>query len=408
LAKHERVTFSGSTGATLAGTLSTPDYGTPKGVALFAHCFTCSKNSAAASRISRTLADTGFAVLRFDFTGLGGSDGDFGSTGFASNVEDLAVAAKFLEQSIGSPTVLIGHSLGGTAVLAAAVALTDCRAVVTIGAPASPAHVMKHLGQSASSADVTSADSDVQMLTIGGREFAVQRGFIEGFDEPAVTEYLSRMKKALLIFHAPFDEIVNIEEAGKLFLAAKHPKSFVSLDGADHLLSRLEDAQYVAVTIAAWVSRYLDPLQTDRDLVPGGHVWVGEGNQRFLRDLSSDDHQWVADEPKAAGGDNLGPDPYEHLLAALGACTSMTLRMYANRKKLPLDDVRVELNHQRVHADDCESCEDREGQLDVIHRTISLQGELTDEQVNRLLQIADRCPVHRTLENAPIVKTVLG
>ncbi|MCZ6887084.1 MAG: bifunctional alpha/beta hydrolase/OsmC family protein [Gammaproteobacteria bacterium] len=394
MSTRQRITFANSAGEQLAASLELPDRPV-RAFALFAHCFTCGKDIAAATRITRTLAANGFGVLRFDFTGLGGSEGDFANTNFSSNVSDLLAAAEYLRTEHQAPRLLIGHSLGGTAVLAAAPEIEESLAVVTIGAPASPEHVIRQFQQDVPEIE---AEGDA-VVSLAGREFRIQQQFLEDLRSHPLTDRLGDLKKALLVFHAPFDATVAVEQATRIFTAAKHPKSFVSLDSADHLLSKLEDAQYVADTLSAWVQRYLpDTTPADTPEVPGGQVLVSEGNQRFLREVSSDDHAWVADEPKRVGGDNLGPDPYEHLLAALGTCTSMTLRMYANRKQWPLDDVQVQLKHTREHARDCEECEEKPARLDVLSQVIRLHGALDVAQRARLMEIADRCPVHRTLE----------
>lgn len=392
---RQRINFPNQHNDSLAAVLELPDHPVQAYV-LFAHCFSCGKDIAAASRISRTLAATGLAVLRFDFTGLGASEGDFGNTNFSSNIEDLLAAAAWLRAEYAAPQILIGHSLGGTAMLAAASQIPESRAVVTIGAPASPEHVLHQLsGQIPASG----TSDDNTRIALAGREFLVSTRFLDDVRDHPLRESVAGLKKALLVFHAPFDDTVSIEEAGEIYSAAKHPKSFISLHGADHLLSRLEDAQYVANTITAWAARYLIDESAEKRLeVPGGDVFVGEGNRRFLRDIVTDDHAWLADEPKKVGGDNLGPDPYEHLLAALGACTSMTIRMYANRKKWPLENVTVQLQHSREHAQDCIDCETKSVQVDVLRREVKFEGPLDQVQRERLMEIADRCPVHKTLE----------
>ena len=334
-------------------------------------------------------------MLRFDFTGLGGSEGDFANTNFSSNVEDLVAAADYLRREHSAPQLLVGHSLGGTAVLAAASRIPESVAVATIGAPASAVHVIK---QFAADVDEIETEGDAQ-VTLAGRQFVISRQFLEDARAQDLADEISNLKRALLVFHAPFDATVSVDQASAIFSAAKHPKSFVSLDGADHLVSRLADAQYVADTVTTWAGRYLpEPDATARPDVPGGEVLVSEGNPRFLRHVATDDHSWLADEPARVGGDNLGPDPYEHLLAALGTCTSMTIRMYANRKQWPLEDVDVQLTHSREHVRDCTDCDDKPARLDVLSRTIRLEGPLDATQRARLMEIADRCPVHRTLE----------
>ncbi|MFX3657962.1 MAG: alpha/beta fold hydrolase [bacterium] len=397
----KRIDFPNGQGDRLAAALHLPDR-TPRAWAVFAHCFTCGKASAAATRISRTLAAGGIAVLRFDFTGLGGSEGDFGNSGFEANVDDLVAAAGFLRANHQAPQPLVGHSLGGTAVLAAAGQIDEVRAVATIGAPASPAHVLAQFGDAL--ADIERLGS--AEVTLADRPFRISRRFLEQTREADVLAGLGRLRRALLIMHAPLDDVVPIDQATEIFQAAKHPKSFLSLADADHLLSRQEEAQYVAGTTLAWAERYLDPVAAPaRREVAGGQVMVTEGNRRFLRDVTTDGHRWLADEPRKAGGDDLGPDPYEHLLAALGTCTSMTIRMYANRKSWPLEDVTVRLAHRREHDRDCEACDGDEAKLDVIERWIGLVGELDQSQRERLMQIADRCPVHRTLTGKIRIRT---
>jgi len=394
LTQEDRVEFRNSAGLLLAAALVRPTGSEPHAYALFAHCFTCGKNSSAAARISRTLAEQGIAVLRFDFTGLGNSEGEFGNAGFSSNIEDLVAAADFLREKFAPPRLMVGHSLGGTAVLAAAERVPECRGVVSIGSPSTPAHVLRNIRLQ----DDTQGSSQRIPVTIAGRQFDISPGFVDDFKQDPVSARIKRLKRALLVFHAPFDEIVSIDEAGHIFQQAMHPKSFVSLEGGNHLLTDAGDARYVAQTIAVWAQRYLpEPDAVDTPAVAGGHVRVDEANHKFTREVASDNHRWIADEPRSMGGADLGPDPYEHLLAALGSCTSMTIRMYANRKQWPLDDVQVELSHHRTHVKDCEDCDGDVSKVDVIERKVTLKGELTPQQHERLQQIADRCPVHKTL-----------
>ena len=400
-----KLEFENSKGEKLAGLLELPErIGDVSSFALFAHCFTCGKDIAAASRISRALAARGIAVLRFDFTGLGNSDGDFANTNFSSNIEDLILAAKALEENYRAPQILIGHSLGGAAVLGAAAKLDSVRAVVTIGAPATARHVA-HLFKE--KADQIQHQGEA-VVSLGAREFSIKKQFLDDIDQYSSTEKIRDLGAALLVFHSPVDTIVSIDEAASIYQAARHPKSFISLDKADHLLSKADDAEYVALTIASWASRYLElGPDTDAvdnpDLVPG-EVLISELNQKFLRGMYSNSHFLRADEPQKYGGSDLGPNPYDLLLMSLGACTSMTMRMYANFKKLPLEDVTIRLLHERVHAEDCVDCEDK---LERITRRISLAGDLSEEQRQKFLEIADKCPVHRTLESDPQIVTVL-
>lgn len=407
-----KLEFTNANGETLSGLLETPQNNIPiVRYALFAHCFTCGKDIAAATRISRALADRGIAVLRFDFTGLGNSDGDFANSNFSSNVQDLLAASAKLEQDYQAPQLLIGHSLGGAAVLSAAHQLPSVKAIATIGAPATADHV-QHLFKDAVEDLTTETETRVK---IGLREFTIKQQMLDDLNQYNTTESIGHLKRALLVFHSPVDNIVPIEQAAKIYQAAKHPKSFISLDQADHLLTNRDDAEYVGATLAAWASRYLDTRHNDFERNYGtapevnkGEVLITELDKKFLRGCYSDSHQLLADEPTGYGGSNLGPSPYDLLLMSLGACTSMTLRMYANHKKIPLDDILVRLEHERIHAEDCANCPDSTDKVDRITRTIQVKGDLTAAQKEKLLAIADKCPVHRTIESTPQVKTMLG
>jgi uncharacterized OsmC-like protein/fermentation-respiration switch protein FrsA (DUF1100 family) len=397
----ERFDFPNAQGQKLAALLDRPP-GKPRAYALFAHCFTCGKDLHAAKRIAEGLTALGIAVLRFDFTGLGSSEGEFANTTFSSNIADLVAAANELRHKAQAPAILIGHSLGGTAVLAAAADVPEARAVVTIGAPCDPAHVT---GLFKDRLDEIGAKGEVE-ATLAGREFRISRGFVDDLAEHKLLDRIANLRKALLIFHSPTDEVVAIDNASRIFTAAKHPKSFVSLAGADHLLSRRSDAAYVANVIHACAERYLDMPQPAPE-APHDTVVVREtGQGRFQQAITVGSHRFLADEPVAVGGLDSGPGPYDLLLAGLGACTAMTLRLYAERKALPLERVTVELSHSRIHAADCEDCETKEGMLDRIERAITLRGELDAEQRRRLLEIADKCPVHRTLTSEVSIRTV--
>jgi uncharacterized OsmC-like protein/fermentation-respiration switch protein FrsA (DUF1100 family) len=399
----ERFDFPNAQGQKLAALLDRPA-GEPRAYALFAHCFTCGKDIHAAKRVADGLTALGIAVLRFDFTGLGSSEGEFANTSFSSNVADLVAAANELRRSAGAPAILIGHSLGGTAVLAAGAEVPEARAVVTIAAPCDPTHVTglfkDRLEEIASKGEVEA--------TLAGRQFRISRGFVQDLAEHKLLERIADLRKALLLLHSPTDEIVGIENASRIFTAAKHPKSFVSLAGADHLLSRRSDAAYVANVIHAWAERYLDVPQGASEAPHDPKtVVVRETRQgRFQQEIMVGTHRFLADEPVDVGGLDSGPGPYDLLLAGLGACTAMTLRLYAERKALPLERATVELQHSRIHAADCEDCETKEGMLDRIERAITLRGALDAEQRRRLLEIADKCPVHCTLTSEIDIRTV--
>jgi len=399
----ERFDFPNAQGQNLAALLDRPA-GEPRAYALFAHCFTCGKDTHAAKRVAEGLTALGIAVLRFDFTGLGSSEGEFANTTFSSNVGDLVAAANELRRRAQAPAILIGHSLGGTAVLAAAAEVAEARAVVTIAAPCDPSHVT---GLFKDRLEEIAAKGEVQ-ATLAGRQFRISRTFVDDLAEHKLMQRIANLRKALLIFHSPTDEIVAIDNASRIFTAAKHPKSFVSLAGADHLLSRRSDAAYVANVIHAWAERYLEAPQGASPAAGDAKTVVVRetGQGRFQQEVTVGAHRFLADEPREAGGLDSGPGPYDLLLAGLGACTAMTLRLYAERKALPLERVTVRLNHSRIHAADCADCETKEGMLDRIDRAITLRGTLDAEQRRRLLEIADKCPVHRTLTSEIDIRTV--
>jgi uncharacterized OsmC-like protein/alpha/beta superfamily hydrolase len=391
----ERFDFPNPRGEQLAALLDRPE-GPTRAVALFAHCFTCGKDIKAARLIAQGLKLRGVAVLRFDFTGLGASEGEFANTTFSSNVDDLVAAADHLRTTVGAPAILIGHSLGGAAVLAASHRIADARAVVTIAAPFDPAHVAGLFG--GRTAEILS-QGEVE-VSLAGRPFRIRRALLDDIAEQNLATRIADLHKALLVFHSPTDETVGIDNASKIFLAAKHPKSFISLSGADHLLRKQSDAIYVAHVIAAWAERYLDmaaEVAPDETTEPGT-VLVRETRSGNLQNkVIAGRHQFLADEPVSVGGLDSGPGPYDLLLAALGACTSMTVRLYADRKQWSLKRIMVRLKHGRIYAKDCAECETKDGMIDHIDRVITFEGELDAEQRKRLMEIADKCPVHRTL-----------
>lgn len=404
-ATHNLIHFPGAFGAPLAARLDLPAQ-PPIAYALFAHCFTCSKDTLAATRISTALTEHGFGVLRFDFTGLGGSEGDFANTNFTSNIADLVAAANWLREHHSAPRVLIGHSLGGAAVLAAAAQIPEAAAVATISAPFDPAHV-RHLFQSAAAEIETTGEAEVDLA---GRKFRIKKQFLDDLTAQNSSDRIGRLRKALLIFHSPRDTTVDIENAARIYAAAKHPKSFVSLDTADHLLTAKADAAYVAAVLATWAGRYVGAALPAPDVsgIPGMVTVTETGEGRFTQNISVGPHHLRADEPSSAGGNDSGFTPYDLLLAGLGACTSMTLRMYADQKKWHLERVTVRLKHEKIHAQDCSECETREGKIDRIEREITITGNLDPAQRARLLEIADKCPVHRTLHSEVAIKTILA
>jgi uncharacterized OsmC-like protein/alpha/beta superfamily hydrolase len=400
--ESRKVEFPGATGAMLAARLDLP--AEPRAFALFAHCFTCGKDIFAASRIAEGLAARDIAVLRFDFTGIGSSEGEFANTNFSSNVGDLVAAADYLRQNHGPPSMLIGHSLGGAAVLAAAPHVPDATTVVTIGAPASAAHVTHNFA--ANLADLVAKGT--AEVTLAGRIFTITKQFLDDLAGQNFLDDLAKMRKALLVCHAPQDEYVGIENASAIFTAARHPKSFLSLDTADHLLRKRSDAIYVADVIATWASRYL-AVGEQRPALPDGVVEVSETRGGHLvQRIRAGRHLLVADEPVAVGGEDAGPGPYDYLLAALGACTSMTMRLYAERKGISADRFSIRLSHRRIHAEDCADCDTKDGNIDEITRDVTIAGDVTGPERARLMEIADRCPVHQTLTHEIKIRSSLA
>ncbi len=397
--RFQKITFQNADGNDLSGRIDFPLIGTPKAFVLFAHCFTCSKNLKSVDHISQAFTQEGMAVLRFDFTGLGQSKGDFADTNFTSNLSDLMDAYDFLDENYEAPQIIVGHSLGGAAVLHVASQLPAVKAVATVGAPSTPTHV-SHLLESGRSELEEKGEAEIN---IGGRPFKMKKQFLDDLVENEKKGVIRNLKKALLVLHSPQDSTVGIESAQEIFVEALHPKSFVSLDGADHLLMREDDARYVGSVIAGWASRYITEHQMEE--APEGEVWTRIGSQGYTTEVTAGRHHLIADEPPSVGGDDLGPTPYGYLLSGLGACTAMTLRMYADFKKIPLEEVKVQLTHDKIHKSDGENSEDSKGKIDQIKRLVSLKGDLTPEQRKRLIEIADRCPVHKTLEGKPEILT---
>lgn len=401
IAESKKIIFAGSNGDKLAARLDLP-FREPIAYALFAHCFTCSKDNLAAFRISKALTQHGIAVLRFDFTGLGNSEGDFANTNFSSNVQDLIQAADFLRDNYQAPQLLIGHSLGGAAILVASENIAEVKALVTIAAPADVAHVKHILADDIKSIE---AKGDAT-VSIAGRQFHIKKQFLQDLDKHHLAEVVGKIDKALLFFHSQVDAIVNIENAYTLFAAAKSAKSFVSLDGADHLLSRKEDSAYVANVLAAWVMPYLIPHEVTLDS-SSQVIVTGTKESHYTQDISAGNHVFYADEPIAIGGSDLGPGPYDYLLAALGACKAITLRMYADNKNMPLDRTVIKLNHKKDYAKDCKDCEKASAKIDKITVAIELHGDLTQEQREKLLAISEKCPVHKTLTSTVEIESML-
>ena len=402
--QSKNISFPNADGQALAGILDMPDRD-PRAYALFAHCFTCSKNLKAATNIARAMTDAGIAVLRFDFTGLGKSEGAFEDTSFSSNIADLLSAVDWLEKEHRAPEILFGHSLGGTAVLQAASRIPSAVAVATIGSPADPEHVTHML----TGAEDALAEDGVAEVQLGGRPFRIRKEFVDDLAVHDLPATIASLRKALLVMHAPLDDIVEIDNASELFRAAKHPKSFVSLDKADHLLSRSEDSRYAGEILSAWAKRYLpNDVESSGLRAASGEVVARTGVGGFATEVRAGKHAFLADEPVSVGGTDKGPTPYDLLAAALATCTTMTLRMYAAHKGLDLESATVRVSHGRVHAEDCVDCEQQDGQIHEFNRELLLEGDLTEAQRARMLEIADRCPVHKTLHSEIKVRSRLA
>ncbi len=403
--QFRKLTFENREGKKLAARLDLPLDEKPVAYALFAHCFACGKNLNAVVNISRSLTRNGIAVLRFDFTGLGESEGDFADTTFSSNVLDLLAAAEFLENNYEPPKILIGHSLGGAAVLQAASHIPSSMAIATIGAPAKPACITRFLESSTGEME---ARGEAEII-LAGRKFKLKKQFLDDLERVHMEDEVRKLDKALLIFHSPKDSIVDIQNAAEIFQTAQHSKSFISLDQADHLLSNRNDSLYVGSVLAAWARKYIGAPYDDRRQrnLEDNRVVVRTGKTGYQTEIRVDQHSLIADEPIALGGTDTGPTPYDLLVGALGACTTMTLRMYADRKKWPLTEVTVRLKHRKIHAADCSRCETHEGMVDHISREIEPVGPLTADQRQRLLEIADKCPVHRTLHSEIVIDSAL-
>jgi putative redox protein len=401
--KSQTVHFTNAQGFKLAGKLELPLDKKPSNFAIFAHCFTCGKDLKAERNIALGLKQAGIAVLRFDFTGLGQSEGDFADSHFSSNVEDLESAAQYLSDNHQAPSLLIGHSLGGTAVLMAAPKIASVKAVVTIGAPCEPEHVLNLI-----TGDLeTIEEKGEAKVSLAGRPFTLKKQFVDDLRNHGLKKEIEKMRGlSLLILHSPQDDTVGIENARHIYAAAHHPKSFISLDGADHLLSNKKDSLYVGSVIAGWAKRYLPGLE-EKDLETNEQVLALLEEGPFLTHLLAGQHHIIADEPESVGGQNLGPSPYELVTAGLGACTAMTLKMYANRKDWPVKEIKVHLSFDGDYAEDCAQCEDQKPKMGQFKRLIEVTGDLNEQQEKRLMAIANKCPVHRTLEQGVTITTEL-
>lgn len=399
---YSKVSFQNAEGLELSGYLELPLNNRPHSFVLFAHCFTCNKNYFAVKNIARAMSQKGYGVLRFDFSGLGESDGEFSETTFSGNVEDLLAAAAFLERDYKAPSLLVGHSLGGAAVIFAAKELPSVKAVVTIGAPSSPVHVRHLLKSNLDEIE----EKGIAEVNVGGRNFSIKKDFLNDINTHDLGSFAKQLNKAFLILHSPQDQVVEISNAEELYKSVRHPKSFVSLDGADHLLTDSADSKYAGNLISSWAERYLE-LPEKEELSTDHMVVANLGEEGFTTQMKAGKHFFISDEPKSFGGEDLGPSPYELISGALAACTSMTIQMYARRKKWPLNNVETHVNHKKTHAEDCENCERNTAKIDVFEREIVLKGNLDEKQQQKLLEIADKCPVHRTLHNKVEIRTHL-
>ncbi len=399
-----KVTFINSEGQTLSGRIELPVDQHPHNFVLFAHCFTCNKNLGAVRNISKSLTTRGFGVLRFDFTGLGESEGDFENTNFSGNVNDLIAASDFLANEYMAPSLLIGHSLGGAASIFAASKIDSIKAVATIGAPSNPVHV-QHLLKSGIKEIETQGKATINL---SGRDFTIKKQFLDDLKNKSLPDVAKNLGKALLIMHSPQDTTVHIHNAEEIYLAAKHPKSFVTLDGADHLLMRKEDSLYAGKVISEWSSRYIKKPETPALKSTYQVVASLRDTDGFTTQMKVGSHYMLADEPESVGGNNFGPTPYEYVSAGLSACTAMTIKMYVARKGWDLKHIEVHTDYSKSYNVDCENAENPDAKIDTFKREIKLEGALDEKQIARILQIADKCPVHKTLHSkAQIITTLL-
>lgn len=399
----KKVSFTNKNKEELAGRLELPLNQKPHNIAVFAHCFTCTKNLTAIRDIGRALTHAGFGVLRFDFTGLGESEGDFENTNFSGNVSDLVEAAEFLEKTYMAPTLMIGHSLGGAAAIFAADRIPSIKAVAVINSPSHPSHVM-HLLKS-SKAEINK--NGKAKVNLGGVDFTIKKQFLDDLENKPLQEVVGSFKKALLILHSPLDKVVGIKNAEEIYIAAHHPKSFVSLDDANHMLSKNKDSEYVGKVIAGWASRYVE-IPPKEKIRSNSHVAASlDGVQIFTTNLKLGKHYSIADEPSSFGGNDFGPTPYEYVSGGLAACTAMTVQMYARRKNWKVDNVTVNVDYSKIHAVDCENCEDKSAKIDTFSLEIKLEGDLTENEKAKLMEIAGKCPVHRTLKSDIQINTKL-
>ncbi|WP_452227093.1 bifunctional alpha/beta hydrolase/OsmC family protein [Lacinutrix cladophorae] len=399
----QKVNFTNAEGQKLIGRLELPVNQHPHNFAIFAHCFTCNKNLSAVKNITRELTANGFGVLRFDFTGLGESEGDFENTNFSGNVEDLINASNYLKENHTAPTLLIGHSLGGAAVIFAASKIESVKAVATIGAPSNPKHV-QHLIQNSVEEIKTTGKAHVN---IGGRAFTIKKQFLDDIETKSLPDVAQNLRKALLVMHSPQDATVGIANAEEIYVAARHPKSFVTLDGADHLLMKKEDSIYVGSVIATWAKRYISLPK--KETLSTSHQAVAslDADEGFTTQMTVENHTMLADEPTSYGGNDFGPSPYEFVSAGLSACTAMTVQMYTKRKGWDLQNIKVHTSHTKATKQIVENGENKEIKVDTFNREIKLEGNLDEKQIQRMLQIADKCPVHKTLHSDIEVVTKL-
>ncbi len=390
-------------GLKLRAYLELPANQKPNHFAIFAHCFSCNSNFSAVRNISRSLSNHGFGVLRFDFTGLGRSEGEFAESHFSANVEDLLDVSNYLEKHYKAPSLLVGHSLGGAAVIVAGSKLNSIKAIATIGAPATVGHVT-HLFSHAIEEVAQKGEVEVK---IGGRPFKINEEFVANFSKTNLPKITKELRKPILVMHAPFDKVVGIDNAHEIYHNAMHPKSFISLDDADHLLTKPTDSIYVGNMIGTWVDKYFPPEDNKMIATEGeqlvGHLNILEDN--FTTSIQTKKHSFIADEPASIGGDDFGPSPYDYLSASLAACTVMTLKMYAQRKQWDLQEVFVYITYSKKHSDELDINIETTKQIDHLNKKLKFIGNLDEKQKQRLKEIASKCPVHKTLITTTIIDT---
>lgn len=397
----QKITFENSRGEKLSARIAFPIDRKPHNFAVFANCFTSNKNFKAIRYITQSLTAEGFGVLSFDFTGLGESEGNFAGTAFSSSVDDLICAANYLKENYVAPTLIVGHSLGGAAVILAASQVDEIKAVVTSGTPSARQHVRNLLKSGIEEIE----ENGVAEVDIGGRPFTVKKEFIDDLVNQKLPGVVKQIRKSYLGLHSAQDTIVGIENESELYLAVRHPRSFISPDGADHLLSKEKDACCAGDLIVTWAKRYVEIPEIEELSTQSRVVAYLDTSEKFTTHIKADQRSLIADEPENFGANVFGPSPYQLVASGLATCTLMTLHLYAELKKWDLQEVFRHIRHETTHLEDWKDCENPKAQIDKFTRDLELIGDLDVEQKQKLLEVSGKCPVHQPPENVAHIET---